>query len=113
MNGGVTMGVKITGLNKLKKQVKQMERGAKELKNTKSVSFDELFTTSFMSKYTTFSSFNDLLLAGNFKVESNDDFEEIPENELDIHVSNTTKFDNWEEMLGTATEEFAFKKLGL
>lgn len=107
------MGIKITGLNKLKNQMKQMERGANELKNTKSVSFEELFTPSFMTKYTTFNSFDDLLLAGNFTVESNEDFEAIPENELDIHVSNTTNFENWEDMLGTATEEYAFKKLGL
>ena len=43
-------GIKITGLDKLQKQLKQMEKGAKELERTKQVSFTELFTPSFMRK---------------------------------------------------------------
>ena len=38
---------KITGFDKLEKQLRQMEKGAKELSQTKHISFEELFPASF------------------------------------------------------------------
>ena len=81
----MSSSIKIKGLDKLEKQLKQMQKGAKELSRTKQVSFSELFTTSFMKKYTSFSSMDELLNAGGFKVESQEDFEAIPDTELDRH----------------------------
>lgn len=104
--------MKITGLDKLEKQLKQMQKSAKELSQTKQVSFDELFPTSFMQKYTSFSSMDELLAAGDFKVETQEDFESIPDDEFDKHIISTTKFNSWENMLGEATSQYAAKKLG-
>lgn len=104
---------KITGLDKLEKQLKQMEKGAKELSNTTHISFGELFSTSFMRKYTSFSSMDELLDAGGFKVESQEDFEAIPDIEFDKHIAAYTKFKNWDEMLSEATSQYVIKKLGL
>lgn len=106
------MSVKITGLDKLEKQLKQMEKGAKELSKTKHVSFEDLFSTSFMRKYTSFSSMDELLDAGDFKVESQEDFEAIPDDEFDKYIAANTKFKNWEDMLSEATSQYAAKKLG-
>lgn len=103
---------KITGLDKLEKQLKQMEKGAKELSETKHVSFGELFPASFMRKYTSFSSMDELLDAGSFKVESQEDFEAIPDAEFDKHIAANTRFKSWEDMLGEATSQYAAKKLG-
>lgn len=101
------------GFDKLEKQLKRMEKGAKELSGQHDVPFSELFTTPFMRKFTKFSSFDELLAAGGYKVESNEDFEAIPDADFDKLVSSTTKFKNWEEMLGEATEQYICKKLGL
>lgn len=106
-------GIKITGLDKLEKQLKQMEKGARELERTKQVSFSELFTPSFMKKYTLFSSFDELLQSGGFKADSQEEFEAIPDVLFDNHIAAVTRFKNWEEMLGEATEQYALKKLGL
>lgn len=103
---------KITGLDKLEKQLKQMEKGAKELSKTKHVSFDNLFPASFMRKYTSYSSMDELLDAGGFKVESQEDFESIPDVEFDKHISANTRFRCWEDMLDEATSQYAAKKLG-
>ncbi len=103
---------KITGLDKLEKQLKQMEKGAKELSRTKNVAFGELFPTSFMRRYTSFSSMDELLEAGGFHVESQEDFEAIPDEPFDEHIAATTKFSTWEDMLGEATSQYAAKKLG-
>ncbi len=108
----MSSSIKIKGLDKLEKQLKQMQKGAKELSRTKQVSFSELFTTSFMKKYTSFSSMDELLNAGGFKVESQEDFEAIPDTELDRHIADTTKFKNWKDMLNEATTQYAAKKLG-
>ena len=50
--------------------------------------------------------------AGGFKVESQEDFEAIPDTELDRHIAATTKFKNWKDMLNEATTQYAAKKLG-
>ncbi|WP_298016706.1 hypothetical protein [uncultured Dysosmobacter sp.] len=103
----------IKGFDKLEKQLKRMEKGAKELDGQHDVSFSELFTVPFMQKFTKFSSFDELLAAGGFKVKSNEDFEAIPDADFDKHIASVTKFKNWEEMLGEATEQYICKKLGL
>ncbi|MEG0258434.1 MAG: hypothetical protein RR595_05605 [Lysinibacillus sp.] len=104
---------KMDGFDELQKELEQLSKSAKELEGEQSVPFSELFTHDFMSKYTTFHSLESLLSSGNFKAETDEEFDAIPENELDSHVSKTTDFDNWEDMLGTAVEEYAVKKLGL
>lgn len=106
-------GMKITGLDKLQKQLKQMEKGAKELERTKQVAFTELFTPLFMRKYTSFSSFDEFLQSGGFKDDSQEEFEAIPDEPFDSHVANVTTFTDWQDMLGKATELYALKKLGL
>ena len=103
---------KITGFDKLEKQLRQMEKGAKELSQTKRISFEELFPASFMQKYTSFSSMDELLDAGGFKVESQEDFEAIPDIEFDKHIAANTRFKSWEDMLDEATSQYAAKKLG-
>ena len=66
-----------------------------------------------MRKYTSFSTLDELFAAGGFKVESQEDFEAIPEDEFDKHIASSTKFKNWEDMLGEATSQYAVQKLGL
>lgn len=103
---------KIKGLDKLQKQLKNIERAAKELEKGENVSFDVLFNPSFMRKNTQFNTFEDFLTDGNFVVNSQEDFEAIPDKDIDDHVSKTTKFNNWQEMLDTAATEYTIKKLG-
>ena len=106
------MSLKITGLDKLENRLKQMQKAAKELEGTQQVPFSELFTTSFMQKYTSFSSFDEFLEAGGFIVNSSEDFEAIPSDVFDKHISSTTNFENWENMLSKATSQFVSRKLG-
>lgn len=103
---------KIKGLDKLQKDLKQMQKAARELENTKEISFDELFNPKFMTSYTNFNSFNELLIAGGYKVNNVKDFEAIPDDEFDNHVQSSTRFSSWEEMYDKATEQYFTKKLG-
>ncbi len=106
------LSVKIKGLDKLQRKLKHMANGAKELSNKKHISFGELFTPAFMRKCSSFSSFNELLEAGGFEINSKDDFKAIPDDVFDKHISSVTKYSSWDKMLESATEQYISKKLG-
>jgi len=73
------------------------------------VSFTDLFTPSFMSTYTQFANFGELLVVGKFNVNSLEDFMALLNDEFDKFIKKTTKFKNWEEMQSTAVADY-FKK---
>lgn len=106
------MKFKMDGFDDLNKKLNQMQQAAKEMEKGEEVSFDVLFNQSFMVKNTQFNSFDELLKAGNFVVNSTEDFEAIPDNEFDQYIAKSTQFDNWEDMRNTAATDYAAKKLG-
>lgn len=107
------MSFKITGLKEFQKKLDDLERKAKALHGEHEVSFAELFNVSFMRQYTNFDSMDALIEAGGFKVDNADDFKAIPEQEWDDHISKTTRFGNWQEMMEQASTDWAKKQLGL
>ncbi|AJY74298.1 hypothetical protein [Paenibacillus beijingensis] len=74
------------------------------------VSFDELFNELFMSKHSSFKSFEAFLEKGSFQVKTQEDINNIPDEFLDRHVARETDFADWKSMLDTATKEYAGKK---
>lgn len=101
-----------SGIKKLQKELKQMQRAAKELEGTHEVPFSDLFTSEFMRKYTPYDSIDALLEAGGFHAETSEEFDAIPEDLFDKHIATTTRFRSWQEMLDTATEQYISRKLG-
>lgn len=73
------------------------------------VSFEDLFNTSFMRKYTKYRSFEKFLLGGGFHIEIQQDFEDLPEENMDAHVVKNTRFSSWKEMLDVATDTYVRK----
>lgn len=106
------MSIDFTGFDELEKELRRLERNAKELSQTTEVTFNELFTAAFMNKHTSYSSIDELLDAGGFDAKTSEEFEKIPEEALDQFVSKVTSFSTWEEMLSEATSEYAARKLG-
>jgi hypothetical protein len=104
------MSVKIKGFDELTKSLKQMDKTLKNL-DGKQMPFNDLFTKSFMEKYTSVSSFDEFLLKGNFKVDSQSDFESIPDDVFDAYVSSNTSFKSWNDMLEKATDQYLSKLL--
>lgn len=101
-----------SGLDKLQKDLRRMQQNAKKLDGSHEVSFDKLFTTAFMRKYTRYSSLDALLEAGGFQAKNSKEFEAIPEKELDAHIKSCTKFNTWDAMLEEATEQYIINQLG-
>jgi hypothetical protein len=65
-----------------------------------------------MVKYTEFVTIEDMFEASEFNLESNEDFDLIPEEQLDKFVSIHSRFSSWREMLDKAGEEYILRKLG-
>lgn len=106
------MKFEMKGFDKLEKKLNKMQRSAKEMEKGEEVSFEVLFNRTFMSKNTQFISFDELLKAGNFDVNSTEDFEAIPDDVFDKHIAKHTKFNDWKDMLNAASTDYAAKKLG-
>jgi hypothetical protein len=107
------MTFKITGLKEFQKKLEDLERKAKALNGKHEISFAELFNASFMRRYTSFDSMEELIEAGGFKVETVDDFKAIPEHKWDEHIARSTRFRNWQEMMKQASAEWAKRQLGI
>lgn len=103
------MGIKVTGLDQLQKDIEKMKDNAERLSKKTQVSFDELFTPEFMRKYTNFSSIDELLDDCGYGDLSKDEFEARPD--IDIKISERTKFKSWQEMLDTAVRDYTSSQL--
>lgn len=77
------------------------------MSKTDSLRFNELFTSDFMSKHTNYKSFDEFLSTSGFTQL----FEDIPDNDWDIYVSQHSTISSWDEMVDTATEQYVSKKL--
>lgn len=75
----------------------------------KMVSFTDLFTPTFMSKYTQFANFGELLTFGKFNVNSFPEFLALLNDDFDEFIKKTTKFKSWEEMQSTAISDYSKK----
>ncbi|MCM3782199.1 hypothetical protein M3231_04390 [Neobacillus mesonae] len=105
--------MKIDGLNEMSNsRLDEIKENARNLENNRSVSFEELFNLSFMTRFTNFESIDEFFDKSGLKAETDEDFEVIESEEFDAYVSEHTKFDRWKDMVDKATEEYIFKLLG-
>lgn len=107
------MSTTINGFDDLIDSLKSLEKNVHDLEGTHTISFDKLFTKFFMEKHTDCSSFDEFLKAGNFTVNSQEDFEAIPEDVWNQYVSHATDFSSWDEMLNQATSDYLSSELSL
>lgn len=78
--------------------LRRLTRNLESIASKKTVSFAELFTSAFMGRHTQFASFEDLIEASGFKVESTEDFLAIPDEDWDRFIAANTSFRSWKEM---------------
>lgn len=107
------MSLKVTGLDELQKELKRMADRAKELDGSHKVPVSDLLTDDFMSKTTEFLNAQEMFDSSGFKIESQDDFAAIPDDEWDAFISKRTSFSTWQEMLSQAAAAYAKRKIGL
>lgn len=90
-----------------------LRAAAEELDGENEVPMEEIFPGEFMEQHTRFASFDELLEESEWNVESQEDFEAIPDEPFDEYIAETTEFENWEEMYASSAKEWMKKELGL
>ncbi len=105
--------IHMSGFKDMDDLLNHLSESAENLNEKRNVSFDELFTQSFMQNCSSFSSIYDLLKAGGFKVTCQKDFDKIPDSKLDNYIAKCTTYDSWEDMLDDATELYMLSELGI
>ena len=73
----------------------------------------ELLTPGFLAKHSRFLSTDEMFGASGFKVETTEDFQNIPGNDWNDFIRKNTSFATWDDMLSTAGAEWAKAKLVL
>jgi hypothetical protein len=105
--------VSIEGLEDVNDALDTFNKKLDDLASEKTIPLSELFTPQFLSKYTSFTSLEDMVQKSGFKVETQEDFESIPEKEWNTFIISHSQFSSWEEMMETGSQEWAQRKLGL
>ena len=110
--------IKIDGIEAVQELFDKTIKKIKDLESKKQIPIIELFSSSFMKKYTKYNSFENFIQASNLiplgtKIITNEIFEAIPDKELDDYIKASTIFKSWSEMLQAATHEYIKKQLGL
>ena len=103
---------KTHGFDKAKRRLEELRRKAEALDGTHHIPLTELFPASFLTKNTQFDSLESMFQASGFLIESQEDFEKIPDDEWDSFIRSHSQFSNWGEMLGAASREWAGRRLG-
>jgi len=108
MKNGIKFELK--GFDELSKKLKKASKELESIEEQK-ITFNELFSTAFMTTYTQFNSIDEMIEKSPFKVESEEDFKNIPDKEWDEYISAKTSFQSWKEMMSKASEEYLGKQV--
>lgn len=87
-------------------ELKKLQNNLEKLEGTRSVALDDILSPDFMSRFTNFSSFDELIEKSGYPVEVQEDFERIPDKEWDEFISANTQFSSWQDMLDLAGYEY-------
>mgnify|MGYP000601476860 CR=1 FL=1 len=75
------------------------------------VKFSELFSEDFMANCSSYSSIDEMFKAFGFRIETKEDFKEIPDAEWEVFIKENTNFDSWQEMQKSAFTIYTKKQL--
>jgi len=104
--------LKINGLNELSKKLGDLAKRAEALDGKHMVPINDLLSPTFVSKHTRFTTADQMFEASGFKIETQEDFAAIPDDQWDVFIRSVSAFQDWQAMLAEAGKEWAAKKLG-
>jgi hypothetical protein len=104
--------IKMTGLDQLNRRLQDLSKKAAALDGKHTVPLKELLTPAFISKHTRFSSMEEMFEASGFKIETQEDFAAIPDDQWDEFIRSVSSFSDWQAMLQEATKAWTVKQLG-
>ncbi|WP_147369776.1 hypothetical protein [Bombilactobacillus bombi] len=102
--------MELNGFDELSEKLNKLQENAEKLSKNNSIEFDKLFTKSFMTTHTSFSSIDELLKSAG--IHNNEEFEKYPSDKFDLFIKSNTNFNSWDDMLDSATSLFVKNQLG-
>lgn len=91
--------------------LKKLFENAENLDGTQNVPLIELLNDDFIQSKTPFLSLSDLFEKSGFKIETQEDLEAIPDEDMDKFILENSEYETWQEMLGDAAVEYAKAQL--
>ena len=101
----------ITGIDEFQKEIAKFEERLDKLSEKTSIKFSEMFTSEFMSQYTDFATLDEMLDNFGYADFSQEEFEAIPDDEINAKVASHTKFSTFQEMLDKCCELYCERQL--
>lgn len=101
----------LNSLNELQNDLQEKANKVESLQGTHEVTFEELFTNELMQSKTHFKDIEFFLKS--LGVKSNEEFNNLPQEELNAFVNKNTDFSNWNEMLQYAKIDYINRKTGM
>ena len=101
----------IRGLDDAIRKLNRLQENTQRLAGSHDTKVFELFTLAFMRRYTKVASWDALIEASGFKLESQADFEAIPDKDWEKVIRTHTSFSSWREMMETGAADYAKKQL--
>lgn len=101
------------GFNELLNKLQKLQKNAKALNGVHPVKLKDSFPPDFMKEFTRFDSIEQMFDMSGFKIESQEDFNNIPIDKLDEFVKSNTKFESWLQMQEAAGARWIQNKLEL
>lgn len=86
--------------------LKQLQKNLEKISETTQVTLVELMPSQFISNCSRFNSLEEFFEASGFKIDSQEDFAAIPDDEWDIFIKENTTYENWSEMQQAAAAEY-------
>jgi len=102
----------IKGLDGLQRKLDDLANKAAEIDGSHELSLTELFPDYFMLRFTQFSTMEEMFASSGFEINTQQDFENIPEDKWDSFIEAHTQFPSWYEMKQAAANEWIRKKMG-
>jgi len=106
------MSVKLTGLEQFQRQIAELEHQVDAVSREQSIPLSELLNSDFLAACSTLSSVDEMFERSGFKVESEDDFAAIPDDDWEAFIRANTSYFSWKEMLEAAGVAWTKAKLG-
>lgn len=103
--------IKITSFDNFERELEKLQNMFEKVEGTRSIPMDEILNPEFMIRFTIFSSLDDLIEKSGYTVETEEDFERIPDKEWDEFISAHTQFSSWQDMLDLAANEYFQQQL--
>ena len=108
--------MRITGIDKAMKNLSTLQRNAQELHGEHRVALDDLYTASFMAKYTEYATIQDMIDASGVLADIGEQDDARAREAFDGQpwsdfVNRHTRFSGWGEMLSTAGKEHVATQL--